>query len=322
MSKTSKIESLIQFTQFVSLFIILVGIFLGSMYIFEANLFLSAIICFGLVVILYYFIDIMIAARMDTKKGGVNLGMKMLWMIFIITSIPVNLLILHTFNVEVSEKSEIQRIGQTKIEILRKLKRDYTTSYEFYLKEKRGKLIADVNQISAGLLSSDQVAQKNDVTSDLINQIDKSSLLTITAGIDSSFIRFEREKFLREETAIFGNTHAYLERKNEIISGWERFSLNEAFNDLDKTLPLTYSKLNNFLEAKAKKTLQYNKTEAEMKTNINKPFDLLLSRFGIIHIVLLLMVNALLLAAYFIAPKKLYKVVKKDGGTIGDVKRY
>ncbi|NBW59531.1 MAG: hypothetical protein EBR41_03055, partial [Crocinitomicaceae bacterium] len=78
MSKTSKIESLIQFTQFVSLFIILVGIFLGSMYIFDANLFLSAIICFGLVVILYYFIDIMIAARMDTKKGGVNFGMKML----------------------------------------------------------------------------------------------------------------------------------------------------------------------------------------------------------------------------------------------------
>jgi Sec-independent protein translocase protein TatA len=59
-----------------------------------------------------------------------------------------------------------------------------------------------------------------------------------------------------------------------------------------------------------------------MKTNINKPFDLLLSRFGIIHIVLILMVNILLLTPYFIAPKKVYKVVKKDGGTIGDVKTY
>lgn len=322
MSKTNKIESLIQFTQFVSLFIILAGLFLGSMYIFEANLFLSAIISFGLVAILYFFIDIMIAARMDTKKGGVNLGMKLLWMIFIVTAIPVNLLIIHTFNVEISEKSEIQRIGQTKIETLRKLKRDYTTSYESYLKEKRGQLIADINLINAGLLNADLAAQNRDVTIDFINQIDKSSLITITSGVDSSYIRFERMKFLREDTAIFGNTEAYLNRKNDIISGWERFSLNEALNDLDKTLPLTYSKLNSFLEAKAHKTLQYNKIEAEMKTNIDKPFDLLLSRFGITHVFLFILVNALLLTPYFISPKKVYKTVKKDGGTIGDVKTY
>ena len=292
MSKTNKIESLIQFTQFASLFIILVGIFLGSMYIFEANLFLSALISFGLVAILYYFIDIMIAARMDT------------------------------FNIEISEKAEIQRIGKEKIETLRKLKVDYQSSYESYLKEKRGQLIADINQSNAGLLSADEVAQKNKVNIELVNQIDKSSLLTITSGVDSSYIRFERQKFLREDTAIFGNTESYLNRKNEIISGWQRFALNEALNDLDKYLPLTHAKLNQFLQSKAGKTLQYNKSEAEMKTNINKPMDLLLLRFGIVHLILLILVNALLLTPYFIAPKKVYKAPKKDGGTIGDVKTY
>jgi hypothetical protein len=34
------------------------------------------------------------------------------------------------------------------------------------------------------------------------------------------------------------------------------------------------------------------------------------------------MVNVLLLTPYFIAPKKVFKVVKKDGGTIGDVTTY
>jgi hypothetical protein len=322
MSKTNKIESLIQFTQFASLFIILVGIFLGSMYIFEANLFLSALISFGLVAILYYFIDIMIAARMDTKKNGLNLGMKVLWIIFIATAIPVNLLIMHTFNIEISEKAEIQRIGKENIETLRKLKVDYQSSYESYLKEKRGQLIADINQSNAGLLSADEVAQKNKVNLEFVNQIDKTSLMTITSGVDSSYIRFERQKFLREDTAIFGNTESYLNRKNEIISGWQRFALNEALNDLDKYLPLTHAKLNQFLQSKAGKTLQYNKSEAEMKTNINKPLDLLLLRFGIVHLILLILVNALLLTPYFIAPKKVYKAPKKDGGTIGDVKTY
>jgi hypothetical protein len=93
-------------------------------------------------------------------------------------------------------------------------------------------------------------------------------------------------------------------------------------SDLDKYLPLTYSKLNQFLESKAGKTLVYNKAEAEMKTNINKPMDLLLLRFGIVHLILLILVNALLLTPYFIAPKKVYKAPKKDGGTIGDVKTY
>jgi hypothetical protein len=322
MSKTSKIESLIQFTQFVSLFIILVGIFLGSMYIFEANLFLSAIISFGLVAILYYFIDIMIAARMDTKKNGLNLGMKMLWIIFIVTAIPVNLLIMHTFNIEISEKAEIQRIGKAKIETLRKLKVDYRTAYESYLKEKRGSLISDIDMCHAGLLSVPDAARKNNVKEDLINNIDQSSLITITSGVDSSYIKFERMKFLREDTAIFGNTETYLNRKNDIITGWQRFALNEALSDLDKYLPLTYSKLNQFLESKAGKTLVYNKAEAEMKTNINKPMDLLLLRFGIVHLILLILVNALLLTPYFIAPKKVYKAPKKDGGTIGDVKTY
>jgi hypothetical protein len=313
MSKTSKIQSLIQLSQYISLFVILIGLFLGSMYAFDANLFISIPLSFGLVTLLYYFSDIIIAEKMDRKKAGIKIGVKMLWVLFIIVAIPVNILIVHSLNVELHEKTEIQNVGNQKIELLRQLKTDYTTNYEAYLKKKKSQLTTDVYQFEQGLLTIEQVASRNDVSEELINSLDRTSLIAAENSVETALISYDRKKFLRQDTMIFGNTNTYLEQKSQVINGWERFAVNNTLNELDEYLPTTYNKLNVFLQTNANSTLTYNKIIAEQKTLIAQPISLLGKHIGISSLLIVFMTNLLLLAPYLLAPSKVYNPNKKQG---------
>jgi hypothetical protein len=321
MSKTNKIQNLVQLTQYISLFIILIGLFLGSMYAFDSNLFISIPLSFGLVTLLYYFSDFIIAEKMARKKAGFKIGVKMLWLLFIVSAIPVNILILHSLNVELHEKTEIQNIANQKINLLRQLKNDYTASYEGYLKIKKSNITTDVYQYGQGILSIELVAQKNNVSNELINSLDNTSLIAAENAIETALISYDRKKFLRQDTMIFGNTTIYLEQKSQIINGWERFAINNALNELDEYLPETYNKLNSFLQETAYKTLVYNKSIADQKTLIAQPIPLLLKHLGISSIFILILTNLLLLAPYLLAPSKVYipgkKVTEKSPGNGG-----
>ena len=312
MSKTNKIQNLVQLTQYISLFIILIGLFLGSMYAYDANLFISIPLSFGLVTLLYYFSDFIIAEKMDRKKAGFKIGVKMLWLIFIVSAIPVNILILHSLNVELHEKTEIQNIANQKINLLRQLKTDYTANYEAYLKVKKSELTTDVYQYEQGLLTVEQVASKNNVSEQFINSLDRNSLIAAENSVETALISYDRKKFLRQDTMIFGNTNTYLEQKSQVINGWERFAVNNTLNDLDKYLPETYNKLNVFLQTNANSTLTYNKTVAEQKTLITQPISLLIKHLGISSLLIVFLTNLLLLTPYFLAPSKEYKPRKKQ----------
>jgi len=307
MKKTTKIQSFIQLIQYISLFIILIGLFLGSMYVFDSNLFISIPLSFGLVTLLYFFSDIIIAEKMERKKSGFKIGVKMLWALYIVSAIPVNVFILHSLNVELYEKTEIQNIANQKIKLLRQLKNDYTASYEGYLKVKKSNLTTDVYQFGQGILSVEQVAQKNKVSIELINSLDNTSLIAAENAIETALISYDRKKFLRQDTMIFGNTTSYLEQKSQIINGWERFAVNNVLNELDEYLPETYNKLNSFLQENAYKTLVYNKSIADQKTLITQPIPLLIKHVGISSFIILILTNLLLLTPYLLAPSKVYK---------------
>lgn len=312
MSKPSKIQSFVQLTQYISLFIILIGLFLGSMYAYDANLFISIPLSFGLVTLLYYFSDIIIAEKMDRKKAGIKIGVKMLWVLFIISAIPVNILILHSLNVELYEKTEIQNIANQKIDLLRQLKTDYTANYEAYLKDKKSTLTTDVYQYEQGLLTIEQIANKHKVTEEFINSLDRTSLIAAENSIETALISYDRKKFLRQDTMIFGNTNTYLEQKSQVINGWERFAVNNTLNELDEYLPTTYNKLNVFLQTNANITLSYNKAVADQKTLIAQPISMLTKHIGISSLLIVLLTNLLLLAPYILAPSKGYKPNKKQ----------
>lgn len=312
MSKTAKIQSFIQLAQYISLFVILIGLFLGSMYAFDSNLFISIPLSFGLVTLLYYFSDFIIAEKMDRKRAGAKIGVKMLWIIFIIIAIPVNILILHSLNVELYEKTEIQKVANQKIELLRQLKNDYTASYEGYLKVKKTTLATDIYQYEQGIFTIQQVANRNKVSEQLINSLDRTSIVSAENSVETALISYDRKKFLRQDTMIFGNTAAYLAQKSQVINGWGRFAVNNTLNELDEYIPTTYNKLNAFLQEFAYKTLTYNKIVAEQKTLISQPISLFVKHIGFSSLIIIFLTNLLLLAPYFLAPRNVYKPRKKQ----------
>jgi hypothetical protein len=249
---------------------------------------------------------------MDRKKSGFKIGVKMLWILFIVVAIPVNILILHSLNVELYEKTEIQNVANQKINLLRQLKADYTANYEAYLKVKKSKLTTDVYQYEQGLLTVEQVASQNNVSQDLINSLDRTSLIAAENSIETALISYDRKKFLRQDTMIFGNTNTYLEQKSQVINGWERFAVNNTLNELDAYLPTTYNKLNVFLQTNANSTLTFNKTVADQQTLIAQPISLLVKHIGISSLLIVFLTNLLLLAPYLLAPSKAFKPRKKQ----------
>jgi len=248
---------------------------------------------------------------MARKKAGFKIGVKMLWLLFIVSAIPVNILILHSLNVELHEKTEIQNIANQKINLLRQLKTDYTASYEGYLKVKKSILTTDLDRLGKDLTIT-QVANRNKVSEQFINSLDRTSLVAIDNSIENALISYDRKKFLRQDTMIFGNTNTYLEQKSQVINGWERFAVNNTLNELDEYLPTTYNKLNVFLQEYAHKTLTYNKIVAEQKTLFAQPISLLIKHIGISSLLIVFLTNLLLLAPYLLAPSKEYKPRKKQ----------
>ena len=71
-----KIKILIENAQYVCLFIILVGMFIGTMYAHGASIFIAIPLSFGLIFLMNYIIGILIALRKETRPtaASFNLG--------------------------------------------------------------------------------------------------------------------------------------------------------------------------------------------------------------------------------------------------------
>jgi hypothetical protein len=327
-NNAEKSTNLIQTLQYISLFIVLIGLFLGSMYAFDGNLFIAFPLSFGLVALLYYFLDLMIAVRLQTKRSGTSMGIKMLWGLYAISVIPVSLLVLHMINIEFLEREEIQKEGMQKIYGLQEIKNSYNNTLEGWVKTKRNNLINDLLLYKQGLLTDGDIHLRNKVSVDFVNSIDRSSVESITFGVDSGFVKFERLKFERHLEQVFGENTDFINDHAKVIEGWSRFKIGKSLNDLDASIPRIANELNDFLKAKtAGKTLSYNKSKLTKPSLINQPLKLFMKHLSVLSILVVTLVNGLILLPYFIAPKKTYRSgsksnpVSRNSNTGGVTKR-
>jgi hypothetical protein len=312
MAQQSKAESLVQTGLLISLFIILIGLFVGTMYAFDCNLFLSLPLSFGTVILLHKVLDILIGLRMDTKKNSPHFGVIGLWSFLGLLAIPVNLYINHMVNVEIMEKTEIQLSGNRKVNCLDQLHQQYNKSYNAWLDTRRSNIVTDIKQSleNPRKFPLNQVAQNNNITVEQIRQIDRQSMITIQAGVDSNIILYDRMKFTRKEAQIFGNYQNYKDSVDRVFGSWQRFSLNKALASLDEKIKLSSDTLGAFLLRYTKKPLDAADPVCTLPSMINRPIDLLVKHLGPSFFLILLLVNGLLVLPYFLAPKKTYRTNK------------
>ena len=307
MESNSKVESLVEFGLLASLFVILTGLFLGTMYAFDCNLFLSIPVSFGSIFLLYKLLDVLIGLRMETKKNSPHLGKVGLWTFFVLISLPVNLYINHMFNVEIFEKKNIQAAGNQKIACLDELQKQYNTSFSAFLAARRSNLVTDIQRVGTGMLSINQAAQNNKIQTSQIEVIDRSSLITIEAGVDSNIILYEKMKFTRKESQVFGGDYKkFNDSLGIILNSWQRFALNGAMKQLDEKLRLSSDTLGAFLFRHTGKQLSPPGQLCTEASPINQPLTMLQKHLDPSLLMIVFLVNALLLLPYFLAPQKTY----------------
>jgi hypothetical protein len=299
LDSNKKIGELFEIAQMVSLFVILIGLFFGSMFAFDSY-FLSIPVSFGLVIALYKLIQILIDKRMERNRGSSNMGINVLWLLFVVVAIPTNILILHMFNVEFFEKQEIQNVGIKKIDCLDSLHTSYTNSYNGYCIGQKNNLITKLK------------FKDFDSTLKIVNQEQFKSILLIQEAerenyIDTNIIKPWRQKFELKDSFIFGsNFPQYLIEQRDNINQFKHFKQNKTLNDINLKLQQTRDSIIPFLQNEIGINLSFNNVCIDENSLINSPLILTRKQFGVFTLLIVILTNGLLLLPYFLSPKKVF----------------
>lgn len=110
-----KIKQLIENAQYICLFIVLVGLFIGTMYAHGASLMISVPISFGLIYFMNYVIGVLITLRKELNSAkSFSMGKSVWWGLYLLIALPISYYTIHMFNVEFGELEYTKKIGAEK----------------------------------------------------------------------------------------------------------------------------------------------------------------------------------------------------------------
>ncbi|PWL32670.1 MAG: hypothetical protein DCO96_03745 [Fluviicola sp. XM-24bin1] len=303
----------IQLTQMVSLFVLLIGLFLGSFYWFEGNLFIAGPISFLIIIAIYYVIQHLIGSRMETKRSGLQIKKVLLWPIYFIITAPAMFLVLHMFNVELKEKEEVIKLGKAKIECISGIKVDFKKSYLAYLSAREVEINdAFTNRVN-GTLSKD---------SDMLQApylIPQSAIDQWRSGVPqndivNSWFTLKRDFFSKIENDVLQNSKEYLVKMESTFDNWDRFELNQSLVQLDDDILRVFSEYDAALNEHANgRRMLPVEDKYKKRSLLDDPFTLMVKHFGLSTVLIALVVQFLILLPYFLAPKRQYNRDKSKG---------
>lgn len=296
-------EKTIAFAQQVSLFILLVSLFLGSLYMFDGSLLVAIPTSVILVAGMYYIGQHMVSAKMGKKRSGFSFGDRVLWIIYAIISIPVTFIVLHAFNVEIQERQTIEQQGLEKVKALSDLKLEYQNTYESFLNQTEVNMNYFIPNYLNDILSTDDLKRKINVNDAFISGIDPNNP---TSSVHS-YISIERMKFQTADTSLFGDTQKYLNLQEGKIRNFSRLSINFVLSDLDEKLKLSKKKLNDYLIKNTRgRKLEFKVESYTKATLIAQPLALFQKQLNPMLLVIILLIHGLLLLPYLMAPARSY----------------
>jgi hypothetical protein len=168
-----KIKILIENAQYVCLFIILVGMFIGTMYAHGASIFIAIPLSFGLIFLMNYIIGILIALRKETRPtaASFNLGKASWWGLYILVALPINYYTVHMFNVEFSELENTRNLAAEKQTFINTLKTNTTGKIEKHFESQSLALYTDYLKIASGTDNATAIAARYGLTEQRVSSI-------------------------------------------------------------------------------------------------------------------------------------------------------
>jgi len=168
-----KIKILIENAQYVCLFIVLVGMFIGTMYAHGASIFVSIPLSFGLIFLMNYIIGILIALRKETRPtaASFNMGKAPWWGLYILVALPINYYTVHMFNVEFSELENTRNLALEKVRVIDTLKTNTTQLVDQHFESQSLALYTDYLKIASGTDNAPAIAARYGLTVQRVSSI-------------------------------------------------------------------------------------------------------------------------------------------------------
>ena len=229
-----KIKILIENAQYVCLFIILVGMFMGSMYAHGASIFISIPLSFGLIFLMNYIIGILISLRKETRPtaASFNLGKAPWWGLYILVALPINYYTVHMFNVEFSELENTRNLAAEKQTFINTLKTNTTGKIEKHFESQSLALYTDYGKIASGTDNATAIAARYGLPVQRVSSIHGNTAEELQ--VDT------RDALKPQKDSILKRITPYFELKEDTINVIEAHNFKQklAVDYLDRHLAL------------------------------------------------------------------------------------
>jgi hypothetical protein len=325
--RNDSIKSLVLILQGLGLLLTLVASFLGALYMFNGSILIAMLISFIFVIAMFYLVTFFIREKANRRRKGYPPIFYYLFVVYGLMAVALSFFMLHCCNVELFEKSEVQKICSKKLEGIELIHNQYekvTKAFTQNLKsdileklsdaESKKKLGDNTYTATIDILNKPPYSMPKELIEKLIIEPNKDRFV-------SEFIRGKHQKELKakqDELFKIGgelmNRTTYINDSKNKVDTWNRFKISQVTREINERIGKDYNVLNSSLEQASVGQLRlfYDGAEfdqaAYLKGDIliDKPFQLASKQMGIITPVILLLFQLLILLPYFLTQGRQY----------------
>jgi hypothetical protein len=299
--------------QCIGLFFTLISSFIGMLYISKGNLILSLFVSIVLLVLVYFLIDQLIKKKSEIRKNRVSPLSIVLWTLYALLSLPLTILLLHSFNVEINAKEEVQALGKQKADALNGMILHYNNEVDQYIND-----VSSDFELNARLCVASSSSCKTlqsppfDLDQEMIGSLNKSNI----TSKKNDFVEALQYKFHpARDSADFSYKH-YLHNYDGVFEKWSRLKINLAIRELDALLSnnLTLLQSNFAGNHHAGNTFTYNYPDT--KIILDDPLVLWKEHSPYLLFLIVLLFHILLLLPYFLVKTHIYPPDRNLSGGI------
>jgi hypothetical protein len=280
----------------------LIASFLGLMYSLKGDILISGLVSLVIIVIEYFLIEKFIRSKSEITKNKFSALSIILWSIYVLLAIPISVFLLHTLNVEINAKKEIQMSGNKKLTDLNKMVQEYKSTVD--------KNLTTLSIELSNKLTLYSKKGNKDLENELMAAPFKMSLEELQ-GVNSANVSIKVRSLLNAkatkliaiaDTISKSNTN-FTARYGGVFDGWARLQINYAFYELDNLLKKNKDSFaNHFAQYSPYPTEKFTYEYSSEITNIAQPLALFMRHKPYYLLIALVLFHLLILFPYVIEP--------------------
>jgi hypothetical protein len=230
---------MVKILQYIGLVFTLIAVFSGVMYISKGDFLISFFISILFVVVTFFLINQMIKQKLEISKKIFSATSILLWLFFLLVTIPAGLIMYHFLNVEINAKEDVVKISAEKMSALNEMLDVYDVGVEDYIQDYgtdlRTEYLAYGNRPRT---TSPLFEEPYNLNPEIIKSI-KDGVKSLQYCIDVKETLFDEKKLIASD-----KRDNFIINYESVFKNWSRLEVNGALYELDSLL----SKNNRYLK--------------------------------------------------------------------------